>query len=236
MNKQAQLVQEIHREFETAAELYVADMEPRLVNIEEINRKSERVKALGFVNAGATFEAWQHNVEAEKINAFYKARVDYPAHHFITEEAVKNLCEKYGLVWAKPENFAGDIPEKNVREIEKFIVRYNTRKYEWNIDESFGSWLPYKPTWFERWLLKKKKGHRIHRPNAFHEDRRMTTTLTICAPKSHIFLESNQRIVNGRVEEIPDPVVLHEIEGGYIIVTKWGPEAEDEELINPITN
>ena len=34
----------------------------------------------------------------------------------------------------------------------------------------------------------------------------------------------------------PDPVVLQPVNGGYLIVSKWGDEASDKDLVNEIDN
>ncbi len=35
---------------------------------------------------------------------------------------------------------------------------------------------------------------------------------------------------------VPDPVILQPVKGGYLIVTAWGDEASDPDIINPIHN
>lgn len=37
-------------------------------------------------------------------------------------------------------------------------------------------------------------------------------------------------------KHVPDPVVLQRVNGGYLILTMWGPEAEDPMLLNEINN
>jgi len=36
--------------------------------------------------------------------------------------------------------------------------------------------------------------------------------------------------------EIPDPVVLQPVKGGYLILTAWGDEASDPLVMNEINN
>ena len=39
-----------------------------------------------------------------------------------------------------------------------------------------------------------------------------------------------------RENEIPDPVVLQEVRGGYLIITAWGDEASDPLIVNKNNN
>ena len=59
----------------------------------------------------------------------------------------------------------------------------------------------------------------------------------ICAPLDDMKLKKNERINRYRtIERIPAPVVLKEVEGGYLMVTAWGDEASDELVINQKMN
>ena len=49
-------------------------------------------------------------------------------------------------------------------------------------------------------------------------------------------VKAGQKIEGHKIVEAPDPIVLHEIENGYIIVTAWGPEASDPDVVNPLSN
>lgn len=35
---------------------------------------------------------------------------------------------------------------------------------------------------------------------------------------------------------VPDPVVLQQVKGGYLIITAWGDEASDENVVNQLFN
>lgn len=60
--------------------------------------------------------------------------------------------------------------------------------------------------------------------------------MKICAPRKEMILKSNQRIKGNKIIDIPDPVVLYPVyyEGieYYLIVTAWGQEALDEDVVN----
>ena len=46
----------------------------------------------------------------------------------------------------------------------------------------------------------------------------------------------NQRVVGYKIQNIPDPVVLQPVCGGYLIVCAWGDEASDEIVVNQQMN
>ena len=66
--------------------------------------------------------------------------------------------------------------------------------------------------------------------------------LFIAAPKSHFNLKTLLKrgkgffkILTTKIEP-KDPIVFKYVKGGILVITKWGLEAEDTELIIPITN
>ena len=64
-----------------------------------------------------------HGKAGEIIKKIEYFRVWYPSNKFITEDEVKKICEKYGLLLGDAQNYIGDVPEKNLTEIEKFSLR-----------------------------------------------------------------------------------------------------------------
>jgi hypothetical protein len=62
-----------------------------------------------------------------------------------------------------------------------------------------------------------------------------TTPFKICAPIKDMDT-SGMRLINNKLVYIPDPVVLFPVELGYIIVTAWGDEASDENVVNADLN
>lgn len=60
-------------------------------------------------------------------------------------------------------------------------------------------------------------------------------SLTICAPVKDMDISGLELIEGYKLQrkiEIPDPVVLREVRGGYLIVTAWGDEANDPLVMN----
>lgn len=59
----------------------------------------------------------------------------------------------------------------------------------------------------------------------------------ICASVKD-FDTKNMNITDGYKlqQNIPDPVVLQPVKGGYLVVSKWGLEGKDELLVNETNN
>ena len=60
--------------------------------------------------------------------------------------------------------------------------------------------------------------------------------LLICAPIKDMKVDAWERISNYQIVPVPDPVVLKEVKGGFLIVTAWGDEASDPNVVNEINN
>lgn len=60
-------------------------------------------------------------------------------------------------------------------------------------------------------------------------------TFMICGPLKDFDMKG-KRVVGNRLLNIPDPVVLYPVEGGFIIVTAWGDEASDPIVVNQEMN
>ena len=97
--------------------------------------KVNDLKELGFGNTGQA-KQFDDDVK-EKVEEIKNARRDiedktevanavlhfakrYPAYKFITYNGVKEVCEKYNLVFGKNELFTGFVPKTNLADIKKF--------------------------------------------------------------------------------------------------------------------
>lgn len=116
-------VQEIHDAFDSASERLLKEAEEILLKLPDTS-KGERMAKLGFYS---TPEATKHSNTAHEKNRAEKLanqiryfQTFYPNNKFITEEMVENICNKYGLLFGASGRYIGDIPEKNLTEIENF--------------------------------------------------------------------------------------------------------------------
>jgi hypothetical protein len=83
-------------------------------------------------------------------------------------------------------------------------------------------------------LIKKKK----HIDSRFSEQLNIQTSLQICAPVKDMDVSGLELKEGYKLEKkhVPDPVVLQPVKGGYLILTAWGDEANDENVVNQTMN
>lgn len=235
------VVEMIHADFDTAEER-LAKYSERIVKNQhpELMIKHEKLSKLGFggsipakIGAAALKNLADSTEYLENVK-YFKAK--YPIYRFITEDEVKRLCAKYGLVLGESNRYIGEIPDKNIEEITAFKLKEEDfyedpfRGMFQNFalvipgrkkDERVGVTSESKFLWYEpgvdknRVEEKEKPRFKIVAPlNKF--DRTNTSV------KDNYLLEVN----------IPDPIVLQPVKGGYLIVSKWGLEGSDSAVVN----
>jgi len=219
----------IHNEFEIASDKLLEEANNIINNQPKINEsKINRLSKFGF-NQVKEVEIGKNIIKASEISkeqidliTYYKR--EYPFNKFITEQQVKAICQKYSLVFGGVNRFKGFVPEKNLKEIENFKLKESEFSYyRRNIysDSLYittkQNYMSYKKDYPSEWIMKE-------------------IDLSICAPIKDMDT-SNMYITDGyKLQHIPDPVVLQKVKGGFLVVTKWGIEAEDPILLNEINN
>lgn len=130
-----QIIAEIHNEFDTAQDRLLDQSEKLLCELNiptesSIEKQAERLKSIGFVNTPTVGKAEslkkhrEANIQmvvktkeqAETIRYYKQA---YPFLKFITEDELNRICDKYNLIHAPVKNYTKDVPEKNLRDIER---------------------------------------------------------------------------------------------------------------------
>jgi hypothetical protein len=154
----------------------------------------------------------------------------YPFHKFIYYSQLIPICEKYNLVLGPVNQYIGNIPEKNVKEISVFDYSKCTKKLNFNDNEPIFNQSKYAV--------------------------RYNTKLYICAPKkqfneglSQIGIEIfNDKYSNLKFKDYKpkkkneDPIVLLPVmvempnQIGFIVISKWGLESDDIDLQVDINN
>lgn len=197
-------------------------------------------------------------IEAEKLR-YYQIR--YPNYKYITLAQVKAICEKYNLLYADVCRYKGFVPEKNLHEIEIFKVEPNdigteTASYESppfsnsiRITLDGGSkYMDYHkrdvPAKFHTSAVSVKSGLKICAPEIDIETKDFLTTINgegYYLPKLLPLKMFDTKLVDGGaipepIRFIPDPVVLQPVHYGFLIITAWGDEANDEIVVNPNAN
>lgn len=244
-----QIIEEIHESFYTEVDRLLADAKVAKsldTNKQELIEKCGRLKRLGFTNTKEVKEAEseikrldglkKENESKKKLmDAIHYFSFKYPNYKFITEESVKKICQKYGLVYGGISRYTGTVPDKNLAQMEQF-----------KIDEDDSIYL-YKEVTLRATTLRQE--YLNHHQYLDFNTRGFTSIREICdkcpleiaAPAKDFNLEGME-VKDFQISkiEIPDPVVLqpviYEKQKYYLIVTAWGIEASDAEVVNERMN
>lgn len=221
--------------------------------------KSNRLKALGFIN---TKEVKEAELEVARLNKVEKSnrgksnlisainyfRFKYPTYKFITEESVKKICDKYNLVYGEIKNYIGTVPDANLKHIEDFkidekdccysktgVYSNSFRRFQ---DETYVS--SQEVLKYDNDEYYEKHSNYYFSVDGEREVLIKQTPLEIVAPQKD-FDMSGMKVENGKITkiEIPDPIVLKPIfynnTKHYLVVTMWGdeniPEPHKETLL-----
>jgi len=271
------IVHEIHQEFLTAGDKILQEAEGILAEAAKVSvKKGERLAAAGFTK---TPEAVMANETKKKIEmtkmvadlvTYYAAA--YPFNKFITEEQVKAICQKYGLVMGNTTAYKGFVPEEKLAVIEKFRVNKKDLAYaevtgtKHKIDgfeaSVYDELLGYisKSDIKDEWAVNQIEngGHFFCGGNSLSNPKLAEgrvphlrhlnkdwgyikvsfadNALKICAPLKDMEVSSGQEVNGYKIQNIPEPVVLQPVNGGYLVITAWGDEASDEIVVNQINN
>lgn len=228
--------------------------------------KGKRLKKIGFVNTReaklSTTKDAQINGTIEAAKVIEKFRVKYPLYKFITEDVVEQICKKYSLVKAPVKNYKGFVPLKNIQVVESFTVNKSDLPSDAiRIKKCWGLGLS-SLLWFANPIRVHKMINmevipvddpilRMSSNNCIEEtpkgriwieeyDLINRSEMMICAPAKDFDLKGLKKnkysFRSSTHIEVPDPVVLQPVKGGYLIVTAWGDEASDEIIVNQINN
>lgn len=227
-------VESIHNEFFTAGDSILQEASCLLKELEEKDlAKGRRLAALGF---GKTREAVVAIETENKLTTTKEIadlvihyRVNYPNNKFITEEQVKQICEKYGLVCGETTMYKGFVPENKLSIIEGFKIN----KKDGSIFYKYGNTLKTLQQWYEGGNSKSFVDDNVKTQCEIYTE---IESLKICAPLKDMEIPNGKELKGYKIQSIPDPVVLQPVKGGYLIVCAWGDEASDEIVVNEINN
>lgn len=242
-------IEEIHLQFDTAQDRLVAEAQA-IVNQQTESERivAERLEKIGFgfsKKAKTYLNRRQEITEAKALlNDIAYCKIAYPLYKFITEQEVSKLCQKYGLMLGDSYKYTGDIPEKNLAEIEAFRLK----KEDSNRVSEIGAFA------FDHMMLQ----YQIRRNGFYGTDPIRTETesnfarlgyttgnpsnvnsggvpaFKIVAPVTDFKINIDDRVEGYKL--INDPIVLCPLRGGYLVISKWGLEASDEAVINEQMN
>jgi hypothetical protein len=220
-------VKQIHSEFKKASDLlYRETAEMHTVDLAKFE-KAKRLKALGFTSSSECVEI----PGKDELPVYYREK--YPFLKFITEEQLESICEKYGLIYAMSWLYIGEIPEKNLREIENAQPLDSGDRFEWSIqlmdacEEEAAKSSGYTDS---------PNIHRIACELFRMRVKSRADNLWVAANKELFDLKRMENIPDTHGSEVKDPIVFRYCRGGILIISKWGDEANDTELIVPELN
>ena len=221
------IVQQIHRAFNTAS----SNILERVKNA----KKAKQLLNLGFKQAKGVEDILM-------TSAYEEYAIKYPLFKFITHKDIDVICNKYNLVYAPVDRYKGDVPQKNIDEIEAFlekmgdkVIHVGVRHYCPNachneeLRDRFKKWCNLQPDTcsveetYAKWVEMGGDANELSITKTV--DFTAKDVLFICAPKQDMDLSG--LVENGNTYHVPDPVVICKVPKGGLIVTAWGPEAVD---------
>lgn len=266
------VVDRIHRDFDSANEVALAEAEAFLEKCKNVpQEKADNLVSVGFVKSKEVTRIKESadtlKLRQKTAELISKYRVEYPNYKFILPQQVDEICDKYGLVLGKVGDFTGFVPEKNLQDIVRFkkaftdnswvlynlftdsnvdVIDMSNYEIRRNGDYEHFYWIGEgddpsgRTKHFQRNVGEAGfyadgiiDGRRIDLTVSSH--RLTEPSLMICGPLKDFDMKG-KRVVGNRLLNIPDPVVLCPVEGGFIIVTAWGDEASDPIVVNQEMN
>jgi len=254
-------VEAIHNEFFTAGDNILQEATCLLKQLEEKDlAKGKRLAALGFnktreaVVAIETENKLATTKEIADLVMYY--RINYPNNKFITEEQVKQICKKYGLVCGNTSMYKGFVPESKLSMIESFKCKpedlilgvligskgeilttvgiKECKEDVWGISKGGSATFSSGNT--TSTYFSKRINSYFSLGHSYLTVRGDEAKMKICAPLKDMEIPSTHKVNGYKVQHIPDPVVLQPVNGGYLIVCAWGDEASDEIVVNQDMN
>lgn len=252
-----EIIEEIHETFNTEVERLLAGT--KVIGSMDTDKqplldKTARLNKFGF---GASKDAVEADKESKRLReirwanegkrtlnkAILYFQNKYPLYKFITEESVKTICKKYGLIYGDVGNYKGFVPDKNLKQIENFTVEEEDKAFGKRSTDRWGSskeTISYK----EHTTMEERE----RQPRSPYEIGILTHStgigslpFDIAAPRKDFDLTDHE-VKDFKISKVtpPDPVVLQPVMYAntkyYLIVTAWGDEASDPLVVNEKMN
>lgn len=244
-NEQIVTVAEIHEEFDTAVDRLLQEAK-QIIGDGSVAKKAERMMKAGFQQAKGVKEGRELVNKEREMNAALYYQQHYPFNKFITLEEVKRICNKYNLYITEPYRYIGEIPDKNLKEIEDFVLRREDRQYyttrrvlqdgQTNSQTGFTSFNGTAGSMSQGYTNLTFNQTIKYKDDPTFDIHTIPPELMICATSNLIDMTRAKK--DGRMIVQDDPIVLCKLRenGCYLIVTKWGAEGKDESLTNEKSN
>lgn len=243
------IVAEIHETFYTEVDRLLEEakkLESTETNLQDELKKAERLKKLGFNRAKIVSKATKEERRIQEIEEENKEKVllgeiimyfsnKYPLYRFITQDSVIQICDKYGLIFGPVSKYTGDVPDKNLEIMEKFEIKKEDKLYTC-FNEYYDQ---IEEISYENYRKEQNSEGDNYEDYIYDFEE---APLEIVAPSKdfdHQGMELHGLHLTPKIE-VKDPIVIqpvfHKERKGYLIVTAWGEEAGDENVVNPLSN
>lgn len=232
------VIEQIHSEFDGASERLLREAKA-ILNKPIEDEKAKKLRKLGFDSSSSVKKATEQqaiaNQKKEVMRFVEYYATNYPNNKFITEEIVKEICKKYNLLCGPIGRYTGDVPMKNILEMEHFSLRKEDMGSRTKYDDHL-YYQRFSGIGQSRSFLLGGIPEYIQPSMSFEEIEKLKKevyyvkeSFKICAPEKDFNTAGMTKFGH---KLIPDPIVLQPIKGGYLIVTKWGLEGDDPALLN----
>lgn len=162
------------------------------------DRRWAELYGLGFTNVEKARKIGDllrdNNAKKKKIKLIQYYKRHYPQHPFIDEDILKHICIKYDLITGDSGTYCGDIPEESKNRIVDFSVKDKDCEVHAIRMGSYGggSW----------------------------EDSEQKVKMFMVVAPAHLFKMTGKRLEGHKIVN-KDPIVIHPVKGGYLVVTNW---------------
>lgn len=209
-------------------------------NYADFNSKADLLINIGLGNSIAC-RLYKAIVDNRGLLAGYNDKY-LGQYKFILHPQLERVCEKYNLYLRELQYYIGDVPVKNINDISNFEVciedLFLKGKDGSVIDRhSYGLVATNATTRISSGNLRfANLGKLCLMFPEVKQRLKIACVRELLHPEA--FDRSESRIINNRGERPPlfkvdlDPIILIEVNGGYIIITAWGDEANDELILN----
>lgn len=213
-------------------------LDKRAKKVSEFVERKDRVRSLGFSNAKIT----RYKLDPVVAGMINELKFKHPFYKFLTPDELVDVCKTWGLCWGKAELYKGELPEKNLQDIEKFSMGLIFQSYRNGEYSEYDHQDHNDLTWdyfSEKQKTRLLQGYSVAKGPIFNRRRFRIPKFQfeILAPRKDFVKGTFKKGV--KIEPIvkDDPIVVTQVRPGvYAIVTAWGPEAEDLRIFNEIVN
>lgn len=275
------IIEEIHAAFDGAEE-YLLQEAKRILSLPsakygdmKLLDRAERLEKIGFIQSEdvrnatgirqAIADVKERKQMSEKIASTIEYyRTAYQFLKFLTEDEMERICEKYGLIFAPVSAYRGQVPDKNIIDIEKAqtlkacddatnLFFFEITKFWDDATAEFRAFFKKKIQTsilitgerdLKLYLKGKISDQSLEAGRWLFKDGAGTTVkrqgLFICAPPTDFNLDGLDKLKKGffqtEIQTVNDPIVFRYCRGGIQVLTKWGLEASDPSLTNHADN